>query len=116
MRANRNPELRSEQQDRERLVESAQAAIVELAEVDRTGLHQLLEHHAIRRMLTRRNSDRARRIVAWPRISSGLVGSSIHSGLNRASGRMNSIASPTSHAWFASIIIVASGPISSRTS
>src|SRR6267154_2234645 len=61
MRANWNFELRREQQYRERLVESAQAASVELAEIDRTSLHQLLEHHAIGRMLAGRNSNRSNR-------------------------------------------------------
>lgn len=44
------------------------------------------------------------RIAAWPRMSSGLVGSSIHSGSNSASALTHSIAYGTSHTWFASII------------
>src|SRR5205823_10997217 len=39
----------------------------------------------------------ARAIAAWPSTSSGLVGSSIHQGSNRASSRMLAIASCTSH-------------------
>ena len=58
MRAHRHAELRGEQQNRERLAQPAEAATVELAEIDRAGLHQLLEHHAVRRMLSGRNADR----------------------------------------------------------
>ena len=50
-----------------------------------------------------------------PMASSGLVGSTIHSGLNRASGSMWAIASGTSHTWLASIMRWQSGPISSRS-
>lgn len=43
-------------------------------------------------------------IAAWPRMSSGQVGSSIQSGLNSASLDTQLIASATSHLWLASII------------
>ena len=54
----------------------------------------------------------ARAIRAWPRMSSGLVGSSIHHGSNSASAWVRSIASSTSHTWLASIIRKRSEPIS----
>lgn len=41
---------------------------------------------------------------AWPRISSGHVGSSIHSGRNSASLVTHATASATSHRWLASTI------------
>src|SRR5919202_265402 len=54
-------------------------------------------------------------IAAWPSTSSGLVGSSIQYGSNSARRFVDSIASSTSHTWFASSIRRRSGPISSRT-
>ncbi len=54
------------------------------------------------------------RIAAWPSTSSGLVGSSIQSGLNSASRDTHSIASGTSQTWLASIIRLASHPMTSR--
>src|SRR5208282_1704086 len=58
MRTYRHAELRGEQQHGEGLAESAETAIVKLAEVDRARLHQLLEHHAIGGMLSGRDADR----------------------------------------------------------
>ena len=55
-----------------------------------------------------------RAMAAWPRTSSGLVGSSIQYGSNRARAPIQSIASATSQRWFASIIRRWPGPISSR--
>ncbi len=46
----------------------------------------------------------SRRMRAWPRMSSGLVGSSIHQGLSGASARVRSMASSTPHFWLASTI------------
>lgn len=43
-------------------------------------------------------------IVAWPKMSSGHVGSSIHRGLNSANLLTQLMASATSHRWLASII------------
>ena len=57
----------------------------------------------------------ARAIAAWPRMSSGLVGSSIQYGSNGASCAIQSIATPTSQRWLASTASIRSGPISSRT-
>ena len=49
-------------------------------------------------------------MAAWPSTSSGLVGSSIQSGLNSASAPTHSIASGTSQTWLASIMRLASQP------
>ncbi len=63
-----------------------------------------------------RTGATSRAIRAWPRMSSGLVGSSIHHGSNCASSLVRSIAVSTSHTWLASIIRKRSSPISSRIS
>ena len=55
-----------------------------------------------------------RAISAWPRTSSGLVGSSIQAMSNSASAFTHAIASDTSQRWFASIAIGKSGPHTSR--
>src|SRR5215469_7960906 len=57
VRTDRNLEFRRQQKDRQRFAESAQAAVVELAEIDRTGLHQLLEDDAVGGMFAGRNTD-----------------------------------------------------------
>src|SRR5204862_59209 len=49
-----------------------------------------------------RTGATASRIRRWPRMSSGLVGSSIHHGSTSESRRMASIACSTPQAWFAS--------------
>lgn len=46
--------------------------------------------------------DRAFRIAAWPRMSSGDVGSSMNHGLNSDNCCIHSMASGTDHIWFAS--------------
>ena len=100
VRADRHAELRGHQDHRQLLVHAAQPAAVDLAEVDRVRLEELLEDDAVRAVLARRDADAgaatAFAIVAWPSTSSGLVGSSIHQGLKARSARMRSIASPTS--------------------
>ena len=58
VRAHRNAELRREQEHRQHLVDAADAARVDLAVVDGLGLHQLLEDHAVRGVLTGRDADR----------------------------------------------------------
>ena len=55
-----------------------------------------------------------RAIAAWPRMSSGLVGSSIQYGSNGASRAIHSMAVPTSQRWFASTASMWSGPICER--
>src|SRR5713101_4377271 len=52
VRAHRNSELGREQQHRQHLVDAAQPAAVDLAEIDRAGLQQLLEDHAVLHVLT----------------------------------------------------------------
>lgn len=61
-----------------------------------------------------RTGATARRIAAVPRMSSGLVGSSIHAGRNGASSRTQPTAVGTSHTWLASIAMPMSGPTVSR--
>ena len=56
----------------------------------------------------------ARATAAWPRTSSGLVGSSIHVMPKGSSRRIQAIAVSTSQAWFASTSSGRSGPIASR--
>ena len=121
VRADRDAELRRHQDHREVLVHAAEAAAVDLAEVDRARLQQLLEDDAVRAVLAGRDADaerphrlrdrrvpehvvRARRLLDPPRDETAPA---------RAT---RSIASSTSHCWFASIISVRSRPISSRTS
>ena len=87
MRADRDAELRGQQQHRDHLVDAADAAGVDLADVDRLGLEELLEDHAVLHVLAGRDAGSgrsARRMRAWPSTSSGLVGSSIHHGSKRA--------------------------------
>ena len=62
---------------------------------------------------TRTGATSARTIM-WPRMSSGLVGSSIQYGSTTDSARTLAIASGTSHTWLASSIRSRIGPISSR--
>ena len=84
--ADRHAELGRQQQDRQHLVDPAEPARVDLAEVDRAGLHQLLEHRpgcAHARRSPPGSARCARAIAAWPSTSSGLVGSSIHHGSKR---------------------------------
>ena len=80
-------------------------------------LEELLEHDPVVDVLAGGDPDAAtaRAIAAWPRMSSGLVGSSIQYGSNGARRAIQSIASPTSQRWFASTASIRSGPISSRT-
>ena len=80
VRAHRHTELGGEQDDREVLVHSTDAAGVDLHDVDRLSLQQLLEDHPVLHVFARwrRGSGRtAWRIVWWPSTSSGDVGSSI---------------------------------------
>ena len=58
MRAHRHAKLGGEQQHGEHLVQPAESAGIHLQEVDRLRLQQLLEHHAVRAVLTRRDADR----------------------------------------------------------
>ena len=71
---------------------------VELQDVERAGLQQLLEDHPVRRRVRRSRPGRrhARADAAWPRMSSGLVGSSIQARSYGASSFTQAIASPTS--------------------
>ena len=65
VRAHRHTELRGEQDDREVLVHSPDAARVDLHDVDRLSLKQLLEDDPVLDVLARRDADRThrRRIV-----------------------------------------------------
>ncbi len=63
-----------------------------------------------------RTGETSRRMRAWPRMSSGLVGSSIHHGSYALSRLVAAIASLTPQTWFASIINLRSGPSAARIS
>src|SRR5690242_15873050 len=58
VRTDRHAELRGEQDDREHLVHAAEPAAVELADVDRSGLQQLLEDDAVLHVLARGDPHR----------------------------------------------------------
>src|SRR5258708_5273746 len=59
VRTDRDSELRRHQQHREDLVDATQATAVDLAEVDRLRLEELLEDDSVLHVLTRRDPDRA---------------------------------------------------------
>ena len=61
VRAHRHAELRCEQDDREVLVDTADAAGVDLHDVDRLGLEQLLEDDPVLDVLAGRDADRVHR-------------------------------------------------------
>src|SRR6266576_1035441 len=78
MRTNRHVKLGRHQQHREHLVDSAQTAAIYLTEVYRTGLQQLLEHHAAVTVFASGNSDRGngtsdRRMAQYVVGGSGLL-------------------------------------------
>src|SRR5919197_2722825 len=72
MRANRNAELRGEEEYGEHLVHTADPARVDLADVDRLRLEELLEHHPILDVLARGDGDR-RNCVPNRRVPSHVV-------------------------------------------
>src|SRR6202051_3090367 len=55
--------LRRQQQYGQNFVDAAKAAAVDLAVVDRLGLQQLLEHHAVLHVLARGDADRLDRFA-----------------------------------------------------
>ena len=73
VRADRHAELGGHQQHGDHLVDAAQAAAVDLAEVDRTRLEQLLEHDAVLHVLAGRNANR-RDCLAYALVSEHVVG------------------------------------------
>ena len=83
--ADGDAEFCGEEDDGEVFVDAGDAAAVDLADVDGLGLEELLEHDAVVAVLAGGDADRgtSRRMRAWPRMSSGLVGSSIHQGFER---------------------------------
>src|SRR5207249_9434499 len=56
--AHRNAELGGEEEHRQHLVHTAQAAAIDLTESDRPRLHQLLEDDAVLTLLSGRDADR----------------------------------------------------------
>ena len=76
VRADRDAELGGEQQDRDRLVDAADAARVELADVDRLGLEELLEDDPVLDVLAGRDPDRARSRAGCARARARRRGSS----------------------------------------
>ena len=91
--------MRCEQQYRQDLVDAAQAARVELAELSAPACMSCLNIVRLWQCspVAMRTGATSRAIRAWPRMSSGLVGSSIHQGSNCASRSMAAMASSTSH-------------------
>ncbi len=63
VRAHRHAELRGEQEDGEVLVDAADPAGVDLHDVDRLGLQQLLEDHPVLDVLAGGDPDRAHRVA-----------------------------------------------------
>src|SRR5450759_2142795 len=57
MRAYRHPELGGQQQHGDNLIDPAQSAAVDLAEVNGPGLQKLLPHHAVVHVLAGRDTD-----------------------------------------------------------
>src|SRR6185437_10711784 len=106
VRADGHPVLRGEQQDRDVLVDARDPAGVDVQHVGRARLEQLLEDHPVRDAI-------AARILARPRISSGLVGSSTQYGSQGARAAMAASASATPHRWLASTAILMPGPTAS---
>ena len=58
MRADRHPEVRRQQQNRDHLVDTAKAACVDLAKAHGPGLKELLEHHPVMDVLSGSHPDR----------------------------------------------------------
>src|SRR4030095_12212167 len=58
VRANRDTAFCRHQKHRENFIDAAEPATVDLAEVDRTGLEELLEHNAVVAMLAGSDTDR----------------------------------------------------------
>jgi hypothetical protein len=117
VRADRQLVFGGHQQHGQHLVDPAQAAGVDLHDVDRLVHDELLEQDAVLAHLAGRDLDLADAGADLARgrsTSSGLVGSSMNQGLAKASLLTQSIASSTSHTWLASIIRVRSGPSTSR--
>ncbi len=57
VRADRNAELRGEEKNRQHLVDSPQPATVELADIDRLELEELLEYDAVLDVLAGRDPE-----------------------------------------------------------
>lgn len=79
VRADRHAELGREEQDGEVLVDAGDAGGVDLQDVDGAGLEELFEDDTVLDVFAGGDLDgaTASRTAAWPRTSSGLVGSSI---------------------------------------
>ena len=73
VRTHGHTELRGEEQDRQDLVDAADPARVDLAIVDGLGLHELLEDHAVGRVLTGRHAH-GRDRAADGRVAEHVVG------------------------------------------
>ena len=73
MGTHRNSKLRSHQQNRQILVHATDAATVDLTEINRTRLHELLEHDAVLAVFTGRDFNRAY-CIAYDRVAQYVVG------------------------------------------
>ena len=74
MRTHRHAELRGHQQHDEHFVQTAETATVDLTEIDRLRLQQLLEDHAILAMLAGRDADHRREAPADRGVAEDVVG------------------------------------------
>ena len=113
VRADRHAELGGQQQVGDVLVHPGDPAGVDLHDVDRAGLQQLLEHDRVGDMLAGGDLDRAARPGGWPPCRGrppGAVGSSTQAGRNCASSRTQAMAVGTSQTWFASMAMPMSSP------
>ena len=84
VRADRHAELRRQQQNRQHFVDAADPATVDLTDSNRVRLQKLLEHHPVGDIspVATLIGETAFATLAWPRMSSGLTGSSITTGWN----------------------------------
>ena len=113
MRTDRHAELRRHQDHCEVLVDAAEAATVDLAEVDGPRLQELLEHDAVGAVLACGHADRPHRLRGSPH-AEDVVGAGLlldPPRIEAPGARTRAIASFTSSAT-ASIISFRIGPIS----
>ena len=87
VRAHRNAILRSHQNNRQILIHARHPAAIDLADINRSGLQQLLEHDAVVAVLAGRNAG-WRDGAPYTRVPKDIVrtrSSSIHHGCSSAS-------------------------------
>ena len=117
VRAHRHAELGGEQEDGEVLVDATDPARVDLHDVDRLGLEQLLEDDPVLHVLAGRDPDRTHG-VADGAVAEDVVGRrrllDPVRARTRRSGLIQAIASATPQRWLASRAMRARSPADSR--